>query len=72
MDKGEAKEVDFSQDLLLWEKFKEKAKGKIIEKDINFLEKAYLFAKKYHEGQTRKSGEPYILHPLNVALILLL
>ena len=71
MDKGEAKETNLSQDLLLWEKFKEKAKGKIIDKDIKFLEKAYLFAKKYHEGQTRKSGEPYILHPLNVALILL-
>lgn len=32
---------------------------------------AYEFAKKAHEGQQRFSGEPYIIHPLNVAAILL-
>ncbi len=34
------------------------------------IKKAYEFAKTKHEGQLRKSGEPYINHPLNVALIL--
>ncbi len=34
------------------------------------LEEAYLFAEKCHNGQSRMSGEPYIEHPLNVALIL--
>ena len=32
--------------------------------------KAYNFANSYHEGQLRKSGEPYLIHPLNVAYIL--
>ena len=34
------------------------------------LIKAYQFAKKAHDGQFRKSGEPYILHPVEVAIIL--
>jgi len=40
------------------------------EEQIKVIEKAYLFAKKKHEGQYRKSGEAYIYHPMNVALIL--
>ena len=38
--------------------------------DVTAIAKAYETAKKAHEGQTRKSGEPYIIHPLNVAIIL--
>lgn len=38
--------------------------------DINQVEKAYKFAKKTHEGQFRVSGEPYIIHPVEVAKIL--
>ena len=38
--------------------------------DISLIEKGYAVAKKAHEGQKRKSGEPYIIHPLYVALIL--
>lgn len=34
------------------------------------IKKAYEFAKNLHEGQLRQSGEPYIMHPLNVAYIL--
>lgn len=37
---------------------------------VQLLEKAYLFSEKAHEGQMRRSGEPYISHPLNVAGIL--
>ena len=38
--------------------------------DISMIEKAYELARKAHEGQKRKSGEPYIIHPLDVAIIL--
>ncbi len=38
--------------------------------DITLIEKAYNQAYEAHEGQTRKSGEPYIIHPLCVSIIL--
>lgn len=38
--------------------------------DITLVEKAYLIAKAAHNEQKRKSGEPYIIHPLCVAIIL--
>ena len=38
--------------------------------DISMIEKAYRIAKQAHEGQKRKSGEPYIIHPLWVGIIL--
>ncbi len=41
------------------------------EEQIHTIEKAYLFAREKHEGQFRKSGEAYIYHPMNVALILI-
>ncbi|GAE30441.1 RelA/SpoT family protein [Halalkalibacter hemicellulosilyticus] len=37
------------------------------EKDVAFIRKAYEFAERAHDGQYRKSGEPYILHPIQVA-----
>ncbi|MCF7930017.1 MAG: bifunctional (p)ppGpp synthetase/guanosine-3',5'-bis(diphosphate) 3'-pyrophosphohydrolase [Acholeplasmataceae bacterium] len=38
--------------------------------DIKLIEKAYVLARDKHEGQMRKSGEPYITHPIAVAKIL--
>ena len=40
------------------------------EEEIANVKKAYELAAKVHEGQKRLSGEPYIMHPLSVALIL--
>ena len=37
--------------------------------DLDRLERAFHYAKAQHEGQLRKSGEPYIIHPLHVAVI---
>lgn len=38
--------------------------------DLSIIEKAYHFSEAAHEGQIRRSGEPYISHPLSVAGIL--
>lgn len=40
------------------------------EDNLNLIKKAYDVAKKKHEGQFRKSGDPYIQHPVEVAYIL--
>ncbi len=40
------------------------------EADLSLLQRAYVFAAKVHEGQQRMSGEPYLVHPLEVAGIL--
>lgn len=47
-----------------------KASAYIKDTDLNRIKEAYEFADHAHEGQMRKSGEPYILHPLAVADIL--
>ena len=56
------------------EKFKEVKELMIAQKhspeEIAQVEKAYKFAKKLHDGQFRVSGEPYIIHPCEVAKIL--
>ena len=38
--------------------------------DFDIIRKAYVYASKAHYGQFRKSGEPYFVHPLEVAKIL--
>jgi GTP pyrophosphokinase len=38
--------------------------------DEELLQKAYIFSAREHKGQVRSSGEPYLIHPLNVAYIL--
>lgn len=48
----------------------EKARHYLSENHVSFLEKAYKYAEEAHKDQYRKSGEPYILHPIQVAGIL--
>jgi GTP diphosphokinase / guanosine-3',5'-bis(diphosphate) 3'-diphosphatase len=38
--------------------------------DLTIIKKAYDYSLKHHEGQSRASGEPYLIHPLEVALVL--
>jgi GTP diphosphokinase / guanosine-3',5'-bis(diphosphate) 3'-diphosphatase len=40
------------------------------EADIDLIKKAYVFSAKMHQGQVRKSGEPYLVHPLEVCGLL--
>ncbi|HET6345378.1 MAG TPA: hypothetical protein VFH51_10615, partial [Myxococcota bacterium] len=37
--------------------------------DIAFIQRAYMYSAKVHAGQVRKSGEPYLIHPLEVAFL---
>lgn len=48
----------------------EKVSSLYSEKDITLLKKAYVFAARAHKGQIRRSGEPYLSHPLEVAKML--
>lgn len=38
--------------------------------DVELIKKAYIFAERAHQGQTRESGEPYLVHCLRVAITL--
>src|SRR5260370_35263869 len=40
------------------------------EDDLSIVKEAYGYSLKHHEGQSRASGEPYLVHPLEVALVL--
>ena len=48
----------------------ERVKGYHAEADLTLVRKAYEFSAKAHEGQVRRSGEPYLQHPLAVAGVL--
>ncbi|GAA0601711.1 GTP diphosphokinase [Virgibacillus siamensis] len=59
------------EDILTIEDVLNKARRYLAEDDVKFLQRAYNYAAKAHENQFRKSGEPYIIHPVQVAGILL-
>ncbi|HPQ44112.1 MAG TPA: bifunctional (p)ppGpp synthetase/guanosine-3',5'-bis(diphosphate) 3'-pyrophosphohydrolase [Syntrophales bacterium] len=44
----------------------EKAQEYLAQKDLEMIEKAYIFSASVHQGQLRLSGEPYLIHPLEV------
>lgn len=48
----------------------ERLQGYDPEADVELVRRAYAFSAKAHEGQTRRSGEPYLQHPLAVAGVL--
>lgn len=52
------------------EEFFEQAKGYLNDKQLEFVRSAYILAADAHKEQRRKSGEPYIIHPIGVASIL--
>ncbi|MCL1879561.1 MAG: bifunctional (p)ppGpp synthetase/guanosine-3',5'-bis(diphosphate) 3'-pyrophosphohydrolase [Actinomycetia bacterium] len=61
-------QVDIS--LNAYEQLREKVEGYLGADDVALVDKAYNFAARVHLGQFRKSGEAYINHPVQVALIL--
>jgi GTP diphosphokinase / guanosine-3',5'-bis(diphosphate) 3'-diphosphatase len=54
----------------LFSELLEKLRGYDQHADTHVLRRAYLQASKWHAGQRRVNGDPYIIHPLHVALIL--
>ncbi|MEA1971040.1 MAG: HD domain-containing protein, partial [Thermodesulfobacteriota bacterium] len=44
----------------------EESQKYLSEKDLEMIEKAYIFSASVHQGQLRLSGEPYLIHPLEV------
>jgi len=61
---------DFTEPGILYGRLKSMIQGYHPSADISMVEKAYEIAREAHEGQLRKSGEPYIIHPLCVCIIL--
>ena len=54
----------------LYRELQAKARALRPSDDLSILDQAFEFALRAHEGQARASGEPYIVHPLNVAHVL--
>ena len=61
---------DFTEPEVLFQKLISMVKKYNPSDDVHLIEKAYKIAYKAHEGQKRKSGEPYIIHPVCVCIIL--
>ncbi|MGL5347643.1 MAG: HD domain-containing protein [Peptostreptococcaceae bacterium] len=62
--------VDFTDEELLYKQLEDNLKDKLSNEELFEIEKAYKLSCKAHKGQFRYSKEPYVIHPLNVALIL--
>ncbi|MBQ8798605.1 MAG: bifunctional (p)ppGpp synthetase/guanosine-3',5'-bis(diphosphate) 3'-pyrophosphohydrolase [Lachnospiraceae bacterium] len=61
---------DFTSPEVLYERLVEAVRAYHPSTDLSLIEKAYRIADEAHKGQLRKSGEPYIMHPICVAIIL--
>jgi len=65
-------QLDFSHERSIsLDEIVQRVKGYYPDADFTLLRKAFHYATKSHEGQTRRSGEEYIIHPLNVAVTLI-
>lgn len=62
--------ADFTSPEVLYEDLVKSIKKYHPSDDLSMVEKAYHIARDAHKDQKRKSGEPYIIHPLCVAIIL--
>src|SRR5258707_14728729 len=56
--------------MIRFEDLLEKVRAANPDADTELLRKAYVFSAYEHKGQGRRSGEPYLVHPLEVADIL--
>ena len=56
--------------MIRFEDLVEKVRGNNPEADIELLRRAYVFSAFEHKGQVRHSGEPYLVHPVEVADLL--
>ncbi len=56
--------------MIRFEDLTEKVRAANPDADIELLRRAYVFSAYEHKGQVRRSGEPYLVHPLEVAAIL--
>ena len=56
---------------LMYDELKEQAIATFGPEDAKIIDKAFEIANAHHEGQKRSSGEPYIIHPVAVAKIVL-
>ena len=56
--------------MIRFEEILEKVESYNPQSDQDLLRRAYVFSAREHKGQVRRSGEPYLVHPLNVAAIL--
>ena len=61
---------DYQNPELLYKSLIERVRKYHPSADVSMIEKAYHIARNAHKGQTRKSGEEYIIHPLWVGIIL--
>ena len=69
-DRDMSEKKDFIPPEVLYEELISKVKKYHPSADVTQIEKAYQIAYNAHNGQVRKSGEPYIIHPICVATIL--
>ena len=53
--------------MIRFETLLEKVRSYTPEADLELLRRAYVFSALEHKGQVRHSGEPYLIHPLEVA-----